>query len=363
MANIIPFKTGAELKTFLSGINITLDIGNIQSSFVKAIEDVSDVVSDDVWKLIIDHYNSEHFGDGGEYQKLDDLVKLAQYALANFGMFHHFIWLTISISNSSVTVKKSEDETTAYKYLTDEAKQSLIDTAWVFMTKLIEYLNANATVWTAWEKTTSYQADQIVRYNDTFYKANAQFTSGESFAVANWTVKPDSEVIFHKWTLSDQYTELQNEIFESYKDFQKYFDISRSAYFYAKLRHIINRVKDDYVNSRLFQKTSDSTVIRTLKRAVAYKTMSIATMEFDYFMLPKPLRVSIGNEMQKNARFRDVSHMKQVISERYNQIADQYFEEFERAVQIDRESESISEKVTQPYTTTLNEDKSHASMM
>lgn len=318
MTAIIPFKNSEEIKAHISGVDADLDLDNMRSSFIKAIDDVRDVISPEVWDKMMEHYNSTNFGaeTSDAFKNLNKLVDLVQYAHAHFSLHHHFIWLTIHVSNESVTVVKSDRETTAYKYLTDEAQSNLIDSAWVFTSKVIDHIN---------------------------------------------------KIEMPEWTNSSQCEELKNEIFEDYKEFQRYFDISYSAYFYIRLRHIIARIKDDEVNPRYFEEIDDAVLKRKLKRAVAYRAMSEACLEYDFFMLPRPIRAAIANEMSKNARFRDVSFVKESLHKRYGAKADQYFDEFEREIIIQREKKELtatgSSELTEPYSKTLDENQSYGSAL
>jgi hypothetical protein len=363
----IPFKTGEEIKNSLSQLDIEFDIENVKTSFEKAAADIKDIIGSDMYLLMINHFNSDHFGTGEDYLLLDKLVKHIQDPLANFGMFHHFIWLILRISNNSVTVHKTDKETTAYKYLTDEAKEKLIDSAWMYINSLVDFMNSNATAFTVWVKNTEYALNQIIRYNGTFYKCTAAHTSGETFDETKFTEEDNANVKFYQWTLSDEYAEMQNQVFTGYKDFQKYFDIDSSAYFYNKIRNLISRVQDDEVDPRVFEKSISETFNRKLKRAVAYRVMAIATFELDYFNLPSGIRRNITSEMVQHARFRDVDFVKEKLSKLYDQKADDYFYQLEREMDMIQEKKEIDEtgsaEATQPYEHENSEDKPYASML
>ena len=54
------------------------------------------------------------------------------------------------VSNDGVTIKKNDDETTAYKYQVDELNNKLITTAWFWMNLLIQYLNDHLADFPEW---------------------------------------------------------------------------------------------------------------------------------------------------------------------------------------------------------------------
>jgi hypothetical protein len=303
-----PFKTGEELKSVASQIDISFEIENIDSSLILAANELKDIISSDVWDLMLAHYNSGNYdvdppdppGEGElvDYSLLNELVHKVQPALANLAFYHHFIWLMLRISSNSVTVMKGENETTAYKYQTDEAKEKLLEVTWVQINDLIDFLNDNATDWADFAASTAYEADDIARYEEAFYSAKEAFTSIEEFDAADWDEVDDADVIFHEWTLSEQYTESQLLIFKDYKEFDKYYGIDRSASFFIHARFIISEIiKDDIIprTSDIYTSTDDN-LLRRVKRYLAYKTVSVALFRFDFFYLPGSIRRKVNNE-------------------------------------------------------------------
>jgi len=306
-----PFQTGEEIKSVASQIDISFDIENIDSSLILAANELKDIISKDIWDLMLTHYNSENYNvdppaeppaepeeEPIDYSLLDELVWKIQPALANLAFYHHFIWLMLRISNNSVTVMKGENETTAYKYQTDEAKEKLLEVTWVHINDLIDFLNDNATAWTDFAATTAYTKAALVRYSDAFYSAKEAFTSDDEFDAADWDEVSDDDVIFHEWTLSEQYTESQLLIFKDYKEFDKYYGIDRSASFFIHARFIVLEIiKDDIIprTSDIYTSTDDN-LLRRVKRYLAYKTVSVALFRFDFFYLPGSIRRKVNNE-------------------------------------------------------------------
>ncbi|MBI9052465.1 MAG: hypothetical protein JEY96_01525 [Bacteroidales bacterium] len=347
----IPFKDVAtEIKPLMSGINVDFEFDNISSSIKKAKSDIIDVVGQDIWDLMINHYNSDNYKVDDQqnetFIRLDKLVKYIQDPLVHFGMYRHFIWLIIRVGNSGVTVKKSNDETTAYKYLTDEAKNDLISTAWESINTLIEFLNKEATQYTEWTKGTIYTVGQIVLNETHYYQCNEEHTSSVDFTtdLAKWdALVPATAVIFYQWTESEQYKETKNLIFNDYKDFQKSFGIDKSAYFFVKARHLILQVIEDDISPRLANieslkkeiqhnniSTKNQETIRKIKRAIAYNVIVLAIQQFDYYELPRSIRTDLDNEFNKRNKEKTHDTIKKQVLTPIAIKAEEYLDKLDR---------------------------------
>ncbi len=332
-----PFITGEDLKKAASQINLNFDIDNIQSSLSLAANDLKDIVSQAVWDEMITYFNSGDYNPDGTTVN-DGLVNAFLAPLANMAMLHHFIWLQLNISNSGITVTKSDHETAAFKYQTDEAKEKLLQSAWVETSNLIDFLNTKATVWTLWKAQTAYVLNQVVRQNNVFYKATAAFTSGDTFNAANWIQIADADVVLNEWTLSQQYTEQKTLIFTGYKDFDKYFSIDRNAAFYIRCRYLISEIIKEDIYPRLGTKEiTNEVMLIKVKRFLAYKTMALSVMRFDPFHLPVSIRQSIKNNMTKANN--DFNYLKEKYSAGIENRAARYLEELD----MYREQKDVNE--------------------
>jgi hypothetical protein len=375
-----PFATSEELKGVISHIDISFELENIHSSLLLAANEMKDIIGKDLWDLMINHYNSDNYeaepegeGEGEEeeeepipsYEQLDELVHLVQPALANFTMYHHFIWLQLRISNNSVTVIKGENETAAFKYQTDEAKDKLLLTAWVQINDLIDYLNEEATEWTEWEGETEYEIDDIVYYEETFYLCTEAHTSEDEFDADKWEELEEDTIIFHEWTLSEQCTELKELIFKDYKEFDKYYGIDKSAAFYIRSRFIINEIIKDDILPRESDPwdSTDETLLRKIKRFVAYKTMATAIFRFDFWYLPGSIRKTINNEMLQNNRFRDVEVAKTAIYQKLLNKAEEYLMEIDHYISSLDEPEDEDETIFSKFEVEYDDEDKFIAMI
>lgn len=302
MAKTEGFTTGNELKSYISGIDAAIDLQNIKSGLAQAAVDVKDIVSPEVYQLYIayqDMTQGQIDALTPEYKTLlDELTAFIRVPLAALAMYHHFVWLTIRVTNSGVVTTKSNNETAAYKYQTDEAKSALLQRAYAGFSDAIDFLTQKATPCTDFTANTKYAADACVRHLFKFYKANAGFTSAETFNASDWTEVPASAVFFNEWTFSDQKRESQELIFVNYREFDKYYGIDRSAAFYIKARHIIRRLALQHLTPR-FGSLVPAEYIDEAKFFVAFRTMAEAILYLDVNLLPESLRGPINNEMNK----------------------------------------------------------------
>lgn len=270
----VPFQKGEDLKAAFSAIDQTYNLDNVRTSLERAAEDLKDIVSDAVYTRMIDYYNLPP--DGNEVN--DQLVLLCQRAMAPLAFYHHFIWLQLRVSNNSITVSKSDDESRAFKYQTDEAKDELLKSAWAGINLLIAFMD------------------------------DEQLT---------------------EWVASDQYTALQELLFKDYKTFGEYFGIDRNAAFFIKTRYLQKDTLTDEVIPRFgkISEISDEQLLIKLKRAVSMRVMALAIWRFDAFWLPTSIRKDISNENRKRSvNSATDTDLKEKTANALNNLASDYFD-------------------------------------
>jgi hypothetical protein len=349
------FTSGDEIKPFVSGIDVSFDIDNIESSLKQAVNDVTDLVGTYIYALALAHYQSDNYNvsdeetteeetteeEATDYTYLDNLVNYLQQPLAAFALLNHFPWLEIRVSNSGVTTVKSQNETAAYKYQTDKAKESLLQIAYSGFNSLVDFLNSEATAWSYWTAETDFTADSIIYYGGTFYTVSEDFTSGEEFDATNLTEKRKSEVVFYQWTLSDEKEELDALIFDGYKDFNKYYGIDKNAAFYIKARFIIQREIKAFVPSRFPDGVTDA-LLDDVKYYLAYKVMAEAIHDLDVNLLPVSIRGPINSEMNKKGG--DVAFIRDKLHSKILNQAESYM----RTIDMTLASEAATTETTEP---------------
>lgn len=271
----IPFAKGEDIKSAFSPVDQSYNIDNIRSSLDLARDDLVDVISQAVYDRMLTYFN-----DPNPVHEINaELVLLCQRAMIPLGLHHHFIWLQLRISNNSITVVKTNDETAAYKYQTDEAKDELLKSAWSNINILIAFLNRNPSI--------------------------------------------------TEWTTSDQYSILQELLFPSYKEFEKYYGIDRNAAFFIKTRFIQQDILIDEVIPRFgkVSEISDAQLLIKLKRAVSFRMIAQAILRFDAFWLPTSIRKDVTSEVRKRS-INSVTDqfLKENMSNALDEKASEYFE-------------------------------------
>jgi hypothetical protein len=333
----IPFIQGSEIKEYVSGIDAALDIDNVKSSVEQAMSDVEYIIGKETAQLAVSHYYSGNFDRpeqiDAHFLLMDKFTHLYRAAVASKSLFHHFIWLEISVNNHGVTTVKSDRETTAYKYQKQEAKEALLEQHNKGVSRLVDFLNEKATPFGSWSANTEFKADELIRHEGVFYTANAAFMSGDFFNLSNWTVTPLTDIDFWQWSVSPQKVNSENLLFAGYKDFNQHFDIDDSATFFVRAHQIIRQNYNRHVVSRFGEDVPD-TYVDNIKAAIAHFTIADAIVKMDFNYLPKSIRGPINNEMNKKGG--DVDYVRDKLRNRIVEDA----EDFLKAVDMGREAEN-----------------------
>jgi hypothetical protein len=194
----------------------------------------------------------------------DPLKKYAQGALANYTIFEQSPFLL-----------KGRDKN--YRYQEIEIKEKYISNAWAFINALINALDKDA-----------------------------------------------SEV----WKQSECYTSRQNLLFKNQNDFDKYYGIDKSAYFFSKIVFFIREESLKFIPRRItIDKLNEKTNLQeALKYLIAYRVIARTVMQFEVSELPKSLRNDINHEFTKYA---NVGDYKQQLFNYLNGKADEYLDNVE----------------------------------
>lgn len=293
----VPFTTSEELKSAMSGVDLKLDLENIASSLERIPNDLIEIIGKTVYDEMMAHFTTPKTENVPVW---DTLVSLCQKAMFPLALYKHFIWLQIRVSNGGVTTFKGTDETTAYKYQTDEAKESLLDTWGDFISQLIDHLNANKTIIT-------------------------------------------------QWPLTDQYKDQENNLFTGYREFCRIANISPAdAAFYIRVSPLIRDVISDEVEP-ILKKVADldktDSKFRKAQKFVAFRVLSLSAVQFDVAAMPKPMRHVAINEMNsKNAQ--EFDYVKGKLAAHYAREADSWMQKLTDDVNADTKLAANETSVT-----------------
>ncbi len=269
------------LKEKLSGSNVTLEFDNIQSTLVKVGVELSELLGK-VYSKICNTPKTEN----------DELQKKAhdylQRSMLHLAIYQHTIFLIARIGNDGITVKKNEDETTIYKYQSEELKNELINTGWFWISRLIRLLNENADNFEDWK---------------------------------NSEEKKNYDAIPVKLS-----------------DFKKYVGVD-SEFFMLNAGWIIREVWTDCVLSR----QADAKKTDNIARAVCYEVMARACQRLAYHALPQPVRMDINNEMGKNHSSQEDLRIRESVSQQFQTHADAYWHTVELEVIREKENRASNQ--------------------
>ncbi|MDZ4058700.1 MAG: DUF6712 family protein, partial [Bacteroidales bacterium] len=275
----IPFNPGTfshETKDLVSGVNLTYQYDNIKSRLVQTGVALSKALGKETYEKLVEinTLDSEE-----ELLALDYLKR----AMLNFSFYHHLIFIAVRISNDGVTTKKTDEETTAFKYQTDEVKISLVESAWFWMDQLYDLLNTHPNRFSEWQVST------------------------------------------HKKQLDSLYVTTD--------DFRYIFGVESTHFFVSSMPLIRKTIEEDIAARVDLDEVkileADTSAVKVLKneisalikKAIVYRSLSLACKLYSYYELPAPLRRSADDELHKGTSSEE--YVKKSVSAMLANNADQ----------------------------------------
>lgn len=272
----LPFSSlsfASEMKPLISGVNLSLEYENVESSLSKIAVDIRSIISAPMYDKIVEWYDN-----APEDSVLLESVQLLQRSMLHFLIYEHSIFLITRVSNDGITIKKNDDETTAFKYQTDELNRKLITTAWFWMNQLIRLMDS------------------------------------------------DSEK-FNDWHDSDM-KKTRDKLPVSLSDFTLYVGLSTSGgeYFIISSAWIIREAYTDCLLSRgVSEFPTAKPETHQAKKALCYEVMGRACQLMPYASLPEPIRIDIDNEFSRSNRDRTEDDVRSRIASRFLKRAEAYW--------------------------------------
>lgn len=244
MTELAFFTDVKEYRQFVKGWDASNPLDELMPSFRTARSEVVGLIGQETWDLLKTYKEDPPAQAVAEKATA---VQLVQAALANLTMYEHFIFIDI---------KKKADDGSLYRYQYDEVTERYVNNTWAAMNELLVLLDS----------------------------------------------KTD---LFAEYATTPTYTDRQGLIITDAREFHKYYGIDSSAYFFIKLTSIIREVIDDEINPRIV-KWDDikdkADIALKVKRALVYKTMSLALDRFDFKSLPRTIRTQLASESIKTSR-------------------------------------------------------------
>lgn len=154
-----------------------------------------------------------------------------------------------------------------------------------------------------------------------------------------------------EWKDSATYKMRSSLLIKSATEFDEYFQINKSEYFYSKVQFLMRKVMEDEINPRLksLSNPSEKVLVRA-KRVLAYHTMAQAVMLFDVTELPKSIRNDVAHEFTKESSLMQVREkLKSIIMT----DVEKYYSALEAEVK------NANSRMTIKIAANLNEEKNN----
>lgn len=244
MAILAFFSDIKEFRLFAKGWDASNPLDELLPSYRTAKSEVVNLVGKETWDLLKAYYDVP---PGEADQDKEEAIEFIRAALANLTMFEHFIF---------VDIKNKADNASLYRYQYDEVTERYVQNTWAALNDLLVLLDS----------------------------------------------KTDK---FTEYAISPTYVDRQDLIVSDAREFHKIYGIDNSAYFFSKLTPMIREVVDDEINPRIgkWDDIKDNPQLALMvKRALVYKTMSLAFDRFDFRSLPRTIRTQLANESVKTSR-------------------------------------------------------------
>lgn len=244
MAVLAFFKDIDEFRQNVKGWDASQPLSELNPSFQTASREMISLIGQETWDLLKEYHTTP--SDPADANKAA-AVGFVQVALSNLIMYEHFIFLATKRNNSDQSL---------YRYQYEEIKEKFQATAMAGLNSLMDLLDANITTFTAFAETATYK---------------------------------DRETL----------------IIRTYQDFETYYGIDRSPYFFSKIIFLIREVTDDEILPRIgkWEDIKDQAAMaEKVKRALAYQTMALAIERFDFVTLPRTIRNQVANESSRTTR-------------------------------------------------------------
>lgn len=157
------FANITDLRKFIT-IDISSDLNVIMPYLVQAEKYIRDITGNALFNAAVEYVNDEEATANPE---LDALLPFLQYPLANFGYFHAIDKLNVNVGNAGITVASTASLVPASKERIDRLRESVEQSGYDGLERLIEFLEGNVNDYPQWESSSAYS------YNKQFFINNA----------------------------------------------------------------------------------------------------------------------------------------------------------------------------------------------
>ncbi len=266
------FTTVAQIKEYVREVDASGSLDSFKPVYRPAAKKYINLVGQATYDKLKTHLATP---PDPSVPSLDSGLEYTRAALANLLAIN---WFILDSGSRNATDKK------LFRYQEAQIREVYIEQAWAELDQLIALMEANKTVFT-------------------------------DFAAA------------------ELYKQREDLYIKSAADFDRYFNIGGSSYFYFNAIFIQTEVEIELVRSRLKETTNDDDTLYLVKKAIAFETVARACERFDYSELPKGIRNDIGQEIGGSVNRNELGNVKISLAEKLHQKAMQYIESLDIKLQ------------------------------
>lgn len=287
------FSTTEILKQFVAGIDGSVLISQFAPLYRQASKKLVGIIGQETYDKLKNHLVTPPDPADAD---LDLAVEYTRATLANWLARS---WFIIDHQQRNATDRK------LYRYQEDQTLELYLENAWAELDLLIALLESDTTKFSEFAET---------------------LTSTER---AKFYLRKASE-------------------------FDKYFGIDNSSYFYYRVlgimkevqeEEIFSRVKDeeyqpDYVPGEDEELDETDKIPWLIRKSIAFETVARAAQRFDYSELPKGLRADISKEIGGSVNRAELGSIKDTIYNRLHTKATEYLDKIETLLTIAKSTDN-----------------------
>lgn len=152
---MVLFNTIEQVKSYLSGIEISSEFSSIESDFLDAQEAIiKQTLGKELYDMLLEDYE-EHNGDA-DTMHYKDLLPHVQKALAPLGYLYHLPISMVKFGERGMYITQTETDRIPYEWTTNKIENYLIDIGMNRIELLLEFLEENQTDFDEWVDSTAY---------------------------------------------------------------------------------------------------------------------------------------------------------------------------------------------------------------
>lgn len=280
------FANTAAIKVFIREVDINTDVTQLAPMYRHAAKKLVKLVGQDTYDMLAAHVKTP---PNPSVEVLDLAVEYVRGTLANLLAIS---WFTFNAG------QRNNTEAKLYRYQETQIMEAYLENAWAEFDQLIALMEEDIAKAAADESETPY----VTPFDD--------FEDTELFS------------------------ERQNLYITSAGEFDKYYGIDNSSYFYFNAIFIQKEVEKEQIYTRVETKATDAEMLWLIKKAIAFETVAIACQRFDYTELPKNLRNDKGAEIGASVNRNEMGSIKDTLYNRLHAKAVEYLDKIELKLKL-----------------------------